>query len=102
MAPGSTASPDAGASSGTSTAAVESDNFNIVDDANACASSTTKCQSHSQGPKTDVVVEAGTGGAAGDVVILSLLPANDPSAPNCGGTYAYTSEFIVLNVTTSD
>jgi hypothetical protein len=96
-----TASPAAGASSGTSTTAVESDNFNIVDDANACASSTTKCQSHSQGPKTDVVVEAGTGGAAGDVVILSL---NDPSvsAPNCGGGYVVSSELVVLNVTTSD
>jgi hypothetical protein len=96
-----TASPAAGASSGTSNAAVESDNFNIVDDANACVSSTTKCQSHSQGPKTDVVVEAGTGGAAGDVVILSL---NDPSvtAPNCGGGYVVSSELVVLNVTTSD
>lgn len=96
-----TASPAAGASSGTSNAAVESDNFNIVDDANACVSSTTKCQSHSQGPKTDVLVEAGTGGAAGDVVILSL---NDPSvtAPNCGGGYVVSSELIVLNVTTSD
>ena len=96
-----TAAPAAGASTGTSTAAVESDNFNIVDDANACVSSTTKCQSHSQGPKTDVVVEAGTGGSAGDVVILSL---NDPSvtAPNCGSGYVVSSELVVLNVTTSD
>ena len=96
-----TASPAAGASSGTSTAAVESDNFNIVDDANACETSTSKCHSQSQGPKTNVFVEAGAGGAAGDIVILSL---NDPSvtAPSCGAGDVVNSELIVLNVTTSD
>lgn len=95
-----TASPNAGPSSGTSTAAVESDNFNIVDDADICVNASTKCKAESQGPKTKAVVEAGTGGAEGDLVILSL---NDPAVtpPSCG-TYVPSSELFVFNVTTSD
>jgi hypothetical protein len=95
-----TATPAAGASSGTSTAAVESDNFNIVDDADVCANANSKCKAESQGPKTTAVVEAATGGAAGDLVILSL---NDPAvtSPSCG-TYVPTSELFVFNVTTSN
>lgn len=95
-----TASPAAGASSGTSTVPVESDNFNIVDDADICANANSKCKAQSQGPKTTAAVEAATGGAAGDLVILSL---NDPAVtpPSCG-TYVATSELFVFNVTTSD
>jgi hypothetical protein len=96
-----TAAPNAGASSGTSTAAVESSSFNIVDDADICASATSTCKAQSQGPKTNALVTAGTGGAAGDLVILSL---NDPAvtAPSCGGGYVPTSDLIVFNVTTDD
>jgi hypothetical protein len=97
-----TASPNAGASSGTSTAAVESDNFNIVDDADICLTANSKCKAESQGPKTTAVVEAaGTNGNAGDLVILSL---NDPAVtpPSCGGGYVPTSELFVFNVTTSN
>jgi hypothetical protein len=96
-----TAAPNAGASSGTSTAAVESASFNIVDDADICASATSTCKAQSQGPKTNALVTAGTGGAANDLVILSL---NDPAvtAPSCGGGYVPTSDLIVFNVTTSD
>jgi hypothetical protein len=95
-----TASPNAGPSSGTSSAAVESDNFNIVDDADICLNASSKCKAESQGPKTKAVVEAGTGGAEGDLVILSL---NDPAVtpPSCG-TYVATSELFVFNVTTSN
>jgi hypothetical protein len=96
-----TAAPNAGASSGTSTAAVESANFNIVDDADICASASSTCKAQSQGPKTNALVTAGTGGAANDLVILSL---NDPavSPPACGGGYVPTSDLIVFNVTTSN
>jgi hypothetical protein len=96
-----TASPNAGPSSGTSPAAVESDNFNIVDDADICVNASSKCKAESQGPKTKAVVEAGTGGAEGDLVILSL---NDPAVtpPSCGGGYVPTSELFVFNVTTSN
>jgi hypothetical protein len=97
-----TASPNAGPSSGTSTGAVESDNFNIVDDADICVTAGSKCRAQSQGPNTTAVVEAaGTNGSAGDLVILSL---NDPAVtpPSCGGGYVPTSELFVFNVTTSD
>jgi hypothetical protein len=99
-----TAAPNAGASSGTSTAAVESANFNIVDDAGVCSSATSTCSAESQGPKTKVLVQAGTtNGASGDVVILSF---NDPAvtAPSCGdGTYQpVENNLIIFNVTKSD
>jgi hypothetical protein len=93
-----TATPDAGASTGTSTSAVESDNFNIVDDAAICSASNQKCNTHSQGPKTDVTIEAGTGGQAGDLVILAI---NDPTVTvDCAG-YTETSDVITYNVTDS-
>jgi hypothetical protein len=89
------------ASTGTLATPVESASFNIVDDAGICTSANSTCSAHSQGPKTDVLVTAGTGGAAGDLAILSL---NDPTvtAPSCGGGYVPTSDLIVFNITTSD
>jgi hypothetical protein len=95
-----TASPNAGASSGTSTSAIESANFNIVDDATICTSANSTCKVQSSGPKTTTIVQADAGGATGDIVILSF---NDPAetVPNCGGGYVPVSELIVFNVTTS-
>ncbi len=95
-----TAIPNAGPSAGTLTTPLESNNFNIVDDADICVSANSTCDVESQGPKTKAVVEAAAGGAAGDLVILAF---NDPAvtAPSCG-SYVASSELIVFNVTTSD
>jgi hypothetical protein len=95
-----TAAPNAGPSSGTSTSAIESANFNIVDDATICTSANSTCKVQSSGPKTTTIVQADAGGAAGDLVILSI---NDPVVlpPSCG-TYVPSSELFVFNVTTSD
>jgi hypothetical protein len=95
-----TATPTAGTPSvGTSTAAVESANFNIVDDAAICAANAS-CTVESQGPKTKVEVEAtAAGGEEGDLVILTI---NDPTLVlDCAG-YTETSELVFVNVTESD
>ncbi len=95
-----TASATSGtASVGTSTAALESNNFNIVDDATICAASTA-CEATATGPTTVARVAASSNGLNGDLVILSI---NDPTVPppDCAG-YGATSELIVFNVTGAD
>jgi hypothetical protein len=95
-----TATPTVGSSSvGTSTTAITSDAFNIVDDATICAENTS-CGATSQGPKTKAQVDAtANGGAAGDLVILAI---NDPTFTiDCAG-YTETSDQISYNVTGSD
>jgi hypothetical protein len=95
-----TATPTAGTPSvGTSTTAIESANFNIVDDADICHANAS-CQVSAQGPRTKVDVEASaTGGQEGDLVILTI---NDPTLVlDCAG-YTETSELIFVNVTESD
>jgi hypothetical protein len=95
-----TAAPDnSGPSAGTSTTGVPSSAFNIVDDAEVCTSPGSSCDAHASNAKTDVVVLAQPGGAANDVVILSI---NDPTtqAPDCAG-YTETSDYVVFDVQTS-
>jgi len=84
------------ASTGTITTAVESAKFNIVDDATICTSANNKCKAESQGPSTKASVEAQTGGADNDLVILAI---NDPHVTvNCAG-YDETSDTISFDVT---
>jgi hypothetical protein len=88
------------ASTGTLTTAVESANFNIVDDATICDSPGHGCSaSAGQGQKTQATVDASTGGATGDLVILSIA---DPTITlDCAG-YTESSDVIAYNVTGSD
>jgi len=93
-----TATPTARTPSvGTSSAGFESDNFNIVDDATICEASVGCSAEAGVGQKTSAKVDASaTGGAAGDLVILSI---NDPTVSvNCGG-YNETSDVVVFDVT---
>jgi hypothetical protein len=95
-----TASPTAGSASvGTASPGVESANFNIVDDATICEANTGCFAEAGQGQKTSAKVDASaTGGAAGDLVILSI---NDPTVSlNCGG-YTETSDEVTFDVTDS-
>jgi hypothetical protein len=94
-----TASPTAGSASvGTSAVGLESDSFNIVDDASICAASTTCSSDAGTGQKTSAHVEASANGADGDLVILSI---NDPVVSvNCGG-YTETSDVVSFDVTDS-
>jgi hypothetical protein len=95
-----TATPTTGtASVGTSTAAVESANFNIVDDAEICEANKA-CSVTSKGPKSDVAVAAsGTNGLDGDLVILTI---NDPTLVlDCAG-YTETSDLVFVNITKAD
>ena len=94
-----TADPDDGPSEGTSSS-VESDPFNIVDEASICGA-TTGCFTKTNGPKTVAQVNAGTGGgSAGDVVILSISPVV-PAADQCTG-YVPDSDLIAFDVTEGD
>lgn len=96
-----TATPTAGtASVGTSTAAVESASFNIVDDAEICLATSGCSATAGEGGKTKATVAASaTNGQAGDLVILSI---NDPTLSlDCAG-YTETSDLIAFDVTTSD
>jgi hypothetical protein len=84
--------------------AKESDNFNIVDDAGVCEAANGKCHAESQGPKTNIFVEAdgAIGAAAGDLVILTINEAG-VQAPSCAGyTPINPSEFFAFVVTTSN
>jgi hypothetical protein len=93
-----TASPTAGSASvGTSTAGLESANFNIVDDATICQASTACSAEAGQGNKTGAKVDAtATGGAQGDLVILAI---GDPTlVVDCAG-YVETSDVVEYNVT---
>jgi hypothetical protein len=96
-----TAAPTAGsASAGTSTDAVESNNFNIVDDATICAAGNSCSASAGQGQKTLAKVDAAaTGGSTGDLVILSIA---DPTLTLQCGSYVAHSDIVKFDVTTSD
>lgn len=86
-------------SAGTDTAGLESDNFNIVDDATICGASEGCSATAGKGQKTEVTVDASSNGAAGDLVILSI---NDPTVTvNCTG-YVETSDVVIFNVTGPD
>lgn len=96
-----TATPTAGtASVGTSTAAVESASFNIVDDASICGATSACSATAGESGKTKATVAASsTNGQEGDLVILSI---NDPTLSlDCAG-YVETSDLIVFDVTASD
>jgi hypothetical protein len=100
-----TPTPSDAASTGViASPAKESDNFNIVDDAGVCETANGKCHAESQGPKTNILVEADTadGAAAGDLVILTINEAG-VQAPSCAG-YApiNPTEFFAFIVTTSN
>jgi hypothetical protein len=96
-----TASPTAGSSSvGVSTAAIESGQFNIVDDATICGATSACSASAGQGGKTKAQVDAAaTGGSSGDLVILSIA---DPTVTLQCGSYVATSDIVKFDVTTSD
>ena len=100
-----TPTPSDAASSGVIVSpAKESDNFNIVDDAGVCETANGKCHAESQGPKTNIFVEADgdNGAAAGDLVILTINEAG-VQAPSCAGyTPINPSEFFAFVVTTSN
>jgi hypothetical protein len=95
-----TATPTAGtASVGTSSAGVESASFNIVDDASICDATPTNCNASAGHGKTEAMVQATTGGTAGDLVILSIA---DPTVDvHCPG-YNDSSDVVVFNITHSD
>lgn len=84
---------------GTDTAGLESNNFNIVDDATICGAGATGCLATAgTGQKTAAKVQATSSGAAGDLVILSI---NDPTVTNNCAGYDATSDVVVFNVTDS-
>ena len=95
-----TAAPTAGSpSAGTTSAGLESNSFNIVDDATICGIGVGCSARAGDNQKTSAKVDASAaGGAAGDLVILSI---NDPAYEvDCGG-YQETSDVIFFNVTDS-
>jgi hypothetical protein len=84
---------------GTSAAVVESASFNIVDDAKICTTTTDGCFAEAGiDQKTGARVDASAGGAANDLVILSIA---DPTIElSCTG-YAFDSDIVVFDVTDS-
>jgi hypothetical protein len=93
-----TATPTPGSAS-IGTSGVESNSFNIVDDATICTALVGCSAEAGFGQKTSAHVQASANGADGDLVILTI---NDPAveAPNCAG-YNETSDLVVFNVTDS-